>query len=276
MNPTEGEQMNSTFSPADVAAYEHATWSRCAPTYRDGFAALTRGAVDPLLDAAAVGPGTRLLDIGTGTGTVAAAAHQRRASAIGIDFSDTMLSEARRSVPDVDFRAASADALPFDDESFDAVVGNVVLHHLGRPEAALEQAHRVLTRGGRVACTVWAGMETLAAFGVFFAAVEEHAAGTELPHGPLFGVADEPTLMSLFADAGFTDVTIDTVDTTWRMPSIEPLLRALGAWAQLDAFPPRTRQAIETSVRSSATAYETEDGLAIPNPMLLISATRPR
>jgi SAM-dependent methyltransferase len=265
--------MSTTFSPADVAAYEHATWSRCAPTYRNGFATLTTGAVDPLLDAAAVGPDTRLLDIGTGTGSVAAAARQRGASAIGIDFSDTMLSEARRSVPDMDFRTASADALPFDDEAFDAVVANAVLHHLGRPEAALEEAHRVLTPGGRFACTVWAGMETLAAFGVFFAAVEEHAGGTELPHGPLFGVADEPTLTSLFTDAGFTDVTVDTI---WKMPSIEPLLRAFGAWAQIDAFPPQTRQAIETSVRSSAAAYETDDGLAIPNPMLLISATRPR
>lgn len=276
MNTTEGEQMNTTFAPADVAAYEYATWSRCAPTYRDGFAVLTAEAVDPLLDAATVGPDTRLLDIGTGTGTVAAAAHQRGASAIGIDFSDTMLSEARRSSPDVDFRAASADALPFDDESFDAVVANVVLHHLARPDTALEQAHRVLAPGGRIACTVWAGMETLEAFGVFFAAVEEHAGGTELPHGPLFGVADEHTLSSLFTDAGFTDVTIDTVDTTWTMSSIEPLLRAFGAWAQIDAFPPQIRQAIESSVRSAAAAYENDDCLVIPNPMLLISATRPR
>lgn len=267
--------MSTTFAPADVTAYEHATWSRCASTYRDGFAALTTGAVDPLLDAVVVGTDTRLLDVGTGTGIVAAAAQQRGASAIGIDFSDLMLDEARRSFGDVDFRTASADALPFEDGSFDAVVANVVLHHLGRPEAALEEAHRVLAAGGRIACTVWAGMETLEAFGVFFAAVEEHAGGTELPHGPLFGVADEPTLISLFTDAGFTDVTIDTVDTTWRMPSIEPLLRAFGAWAQLDAFPHQTHQAIEASVRSGAIAYATEDGLAIPNPMLLISATKP-
>lgn len=267
--------MSATFTAEDVAAYEHATWSRCAPTYRDGFAALTAEAIQPLL--ASVGPGTRLLDIGTGTGVVAAAAaRQLGASVIGVDFSETMLAEARRSVRGVDFRTASADALPFDDGSFDAVVANVVLHHLGRPEAALAEAHRVLLPGGRIACTVWAGMETLAAFGVFFGAVEEHAGGAELPHGPLFGVADESILSSLFTDAGFTDVTIETVDTTWRMPSIEPLLRAFGAWAQLDTFPTTIRQSIEGSVRSAATAYATGDGFAIPNPMLLISATRPR
>lgn len=266
--------MSTTFTAEDVAAYEHATWSRCAPTYRDGFAALTAEAVQPLLTS--VRPGTRLLDVGTGTGVVAAAARQLGASVVGIDFSDSMLAEARRAVPEVDFRTASAEALPFDDGSFDAVVANVVLHHLGRPAAALEEAHRVLEPGGRITCTVWAGMETLAAFGVFFAAVEEHAGGAELPHGPLFGVADESTLSSLFTDAGFADVTIETVDTTWRMPSVEPLLSAFGAWAQLDAFPPDIRRSIEASVRSAAAEYATGDGLAIPNPMLLISAIRPR
>lgn len=266
--------MGATFTPADVAAFEHATWSRSAPGYEEGFAVLTREAAGPLLKAANVQSGTRLLDVGTGSGVVAAIAREKGADVVGIDFSEPMLVEARRGVPDVEFRTASADNIPFGEASFDAVVANGVLHHLGEPDRALDEAHRVLTDGGRIACTVWAAPETLEAFGLFFAAVEEHAGSAELPHGPLFGVTDDETLSSLFTTAGFSGVEIETIETTWKMPTIDPLLRAFSTWAQLDSFPADTRTAIETSVRGAARAYETEAGLAVPNPMLLIAASK--
>lgn len=266
--------MGTTFTAADVAAFEHATWSRCAPGYEDGFAVLTRGAVGPLLDATGVAAGTEVLDLGTGTGVAAAAIEERGASVIGVDFSEAMIGEARRRLPEIDFRVASADALPFDDGAFDAVVANGVLHHLAEPDRALEEAHRILGEGGRVGCTVWAEPESLEAFGVFFAAVEQHAGGAELPHGPLFGVTDDDALSSLFANAGFTDVTIERVPTIWRMESVDELLRAFGAWAQLDGFPKDVKSAIEDSVRSSARAYVAGDHLEIPNPMLLIAGTK--
>lgn len=266
--------MGTTFTAADVAAYEHATWSRSAPGYEDGFAILTRDAVGPLLDRAEVADGTAVLDVGTGTGVAAAAALQRGASVVGIDFSETMIAEARRILPSAEFRVANAESLPFEDGAFDAVVSNGVLHHLGEPDRALDEAHRVLDGGGRIACTVWAEPESLEAFGLFFGAVEEHAGAAELPHGPLFGVTDGDTLTGLFADAGFSGISIERIRAKWRMKSIDSLLRAFGTWAQLDTFPKDVAAAIEGSVRSAATGYETGDGLEIPNPMLLISADK--
>lgn len=266
--------MATTFTAADVAAFEHATWSRCAPGYEDGFGVLTREGVEPLLDRARVAAASRVLDVGTGTGQVVADAVERGASAVGIDFSEAMISEARRIHPDVEFRVASAESLPFDDGSFDAVVANTTLHHLGEPDRALREAYRTLNSPGRVACTVWAEPESLDAFGVFFAAVEEHAGGAELPHGPLFGVTDPETLAALFTDAGFSDVSIERLPTVWRMESVDSLLRAFRTWAQLDTFPKEIQTSIEASVRSAASAYEKDGGLEIPNPMLLISATK--
>lgn len=266
--------MGTAFTSADVAAFEHATWSRCALNYEEGFALLTREGVEPVLDAAEVRSGDRVLDLGTGTGVVAAAAQNRGAAVTGVDFSEAMLVQARELVPDVEFRTASTDALPFGDASFDAVVANLVLHHLARPEQSLAEAHRVLRPGGRIACTVWAASETLAAFGLFFAAVGEHAGAAELPHGPLFGVTDEDTLASLFTGAGFAEASVRPVPAVWRMPSVDVLLRAFGSWAQLDTFPSAIRNAIEDSVRAGATEYRTGDVLAIPNPMLLIQANR--
>jgi hypothetical protein len=55
--------------------------------------------------------------------------------------------------------------------------------------------------------------------------------------------------------------------------SIDTLLQAFGTWAQLESFPEASRQAIEADVRSAAVRYIDDDGLSIPNPMLLISAT---
>lgn len=267
--------MSTGFSPADITSFKYATWSRCAPGYEEGFANLTREAVDELLAAANIRPGHRVLDIGTGTGVVAKVAGERGAVVQGIDFSEPMVEEARRRVPGAKFQLGSAESLSFHDGAFDAVVANGVLHHLAQPDRALAEACRVLAPSGRIGCTVWADIGSLDAFGLFFAAVEQHAGAAELPHGPLFGVTDEDALSSLFTTAGFRDVKIDTVRTCWKMKSIDTLLRAFGTWAQLDAFPKDTRQAIENSVRSAASGYETKGRVVIPNPMLLISAAKP-
>jgi len=267
--------METTFTPEDVAAFEHATWSRCAPGYDAGFGALTRSAVPTLLAAAGVQSDSRVLDVGTGTGLVAAAARDRGADVVGVDFSEAMLAEARRTVPGVEFREASADGLPFADRSFDAVVANGVLHHLGDPDRALGEALRVLRPGGRLTATVWAAPDTLEAFGLFFAAVAEHAGEADLPHGPLFGVADDETLLGLLERAGFGDNSVQAVAATWSMSSIDVLLQAFGTWAQIDTFPLEIRNAVEESVRAAAGRYETADGLTVPNPMVLLTGARP-
>ena len=109
------------FDPEEVARFENATWSRCAETYSDGFGALVREAVIPLLDEVNVSDGKRVLDVGTGPGLVAAAAAERGADVVGIDFSDAMVAQARRRYPGLDFRKAAGESLPFDAGKFDAV-----------------------------------------------------------------------------------------------------------------------------------------------------------
>ena len=103
----------------------------------------------------------------------------------------------------------------------------------------------------------------------------EHAGEADLPHGPLFGVADEETLVGLLEGAGFRDSSVQAVAATWSMPSIDALLQAFGTWAQIDTFPVEIRNAIEDSVRAAAGRYETADGLTVPNPMVLLSGARP-
>jgi len=262
------------FSAEEVARYEKATWSRCAETYVEGFGALVAEAIVPLLDAAEVTAGQRVLDIGTGPGLVAAAAAERGAEVIGIDFSEPMLAQARRLCPQITFQTAHAESLPFEDQSFDAVLGNFVLHHSGQPERVLLQACRVLCEGGRAAFTVWASLEKLEAFGLFIGTVAELAAYAELPHGPLFGVSDFDVFRQMMNDAGFRDPAVSELPIAWRTASIDSFLGAFSDWADLSAVPREIRDRIEATITERAIAYRSGNTFVMPNPAILISAVK--
>lgn len=85
------------------------------------------------------------LDVGCGTGIISELYPER--DIMGIDISSGMLRHHKGK-----FKLASADSIPFDDNSFDSVVCRSVLHHLHRPEKALDEIVRVLKPGGRFVC----------------------------------------------------------------------------------------------------------------------------
>ena len=103
-------------------------------------------------------PGQTLLDCGCGPGqiTVGLARALEQGRVTGIDLDAKVLEQARRSAADagvtnLEYREAGVLALPFPDESFDAVYFHALLCHLPAPEEALAEARRVLKRGGIVA-----------------------------------------------------------------------------------------------------------------------------
>lgn len=136
--------------------YERRTWAGRAGAFAGSFAKLCAYPVPQLLDAAEVGAGVRVLDVGTGTGTVAAAACERGAKVTAVDAEPSMVELAAPAVPSAEVLTAVLPALPFEDGVFDAVVGNFVLNHVGRPREALAELRRVVRPGGRIALTIWA------------------------------------------------------------------------------------------------------------------------
>lgn len=104
-------------------------------------------------------PGSRLLDLGTGPGTLVALARDERAlpDVIGVDPSIGMLAVAHRALPDIPFAAATAIDLPFRDGTFDAVTANFVIAHFTKLETAMYDVLRVLRPGGRFGATAWGG-----------------------------------------------------------------------------------------------------------------------
>jgi SAM-dependent methyltransferase len=174
--------------PDAFNAFEAAGWEDRALAYDRFFGSTTSQAVEPLLDAASVAAGTRVLDIATGPGYVAGEAARRGASVVGVDVAAAMVALARRLHPGLEFREADAHALPFEDASFDAVVGNFAILHLGRPEEAVAEFARTLAPGGTLALTVWDRPERARFVGVMLDAVAEAGATPpqDVPMGPDF------------------------------------------------------------------------------------------
>jgi demethylmenaquinone methyltransferase/2-methoxy-6-polyprenyl-1,4-benzoquinol methylase len=118
-----------------------------------------------------VRPGDRVLDVATGTGAVAIeVARQWGCDVVGVDQSPEMLAVGRRRVAEaglsdrIDLVEGRAEALPFDDASFDAVTFTYLFRYVGDPAATLRELARVVRPGGRVAMlefglprSVWRG-----------------------------------------------------------------------------------------------------------------------
>jgi SAM-dependent methyltransferase len=264
-------------------AFEADGWEAKAPTYGDFFGRITSRLVDPLLDAAAVGPGVRLLDVATGPGYAAARAAERGAQAVGVDIADGMVSLAKRLHPDLEFRVGDAEDLPFADASFDAVVGNFVLLHLGRPERAASEAARVLAPGGRAALTVWDVPERMRVLGVVLDALGEAGAVTpaDIPVGPpFFRFADDRQFASLLRDQGLEDVEVRTIAFVHPVASLDELWTGVLTGAvrtsalilrQPEDVQLRIRAALEQTVRP----YAVGGILELPVGVKLASGRRP-
>src|SRR4029453_3824073 len=112
-----------------------------------------------VVDLARLQSGESGLDVGCGTGTLAIAAKQRvgpTGTVYGIDASPEMIARARKKARkagvDILFKNRGVETLPFPDESFDAVLSTLMLHHLPREarEQCAREMRRVLKPGGRV------------------------------------------------------------------------------------------------------------------------------
>jgi ubiquinone/menaquinone biosynthesis C-methylase UbiE len=115
-----------------------------------------------LLRQADIQPGSRVLDLGCGTGTLTLMVHQHApgAEVVGLDGDRSILDQARakaHGVPRVRFDAGLSFAMPYPDASFDRVLSSWMFHHLTREDKArtLREVLRVLKPGGELHVADW-------------------------------------------------------------------------------------------------------------------------
>jgi ubiquinone/menaquinone biosynthesis C-methylase UbiE len=206
--------------------FEAAGWSANAAGYGALTGRITARVAGPLLDAAGVAEGARVLDIGCGRGDLCAAAAERGARPVGIDLAAGMVRAAQASHPGVEFVRADAEALPFDDGSFDAVLAAFVVNHLPAPERGATEFRRVVARGGRVAVAMWDRPERVEFLGLLDAAMDAaHVErGLALPPGPeAYRFADDAELRALLEDAGLGAVEIGAVGFRYVVADLDEL-----------------------------------------------------
>lgn len=265
-------------------AFEQAGWenSGVVAKYHEHLSDLTNQSIDVLLEAAAIGSGSRVLDVATGAGYVAGAAAKRGAEVTGVDFSAPQVRMARERYPGLRFEQADAEALPFDPDTFDAVVNAFGMCHFPNPEIALQEAFRVLKHGGRVAFTVWDAPEHAVGFGAVYAAIRAHGSmDVGLPAGPNFFLFSDPEhSMDALVKAGFVSPSCRQVPQVWRVSDPDVIFeavteRTVRAAATVRAQSPGAREAIKAALRETVMTYKRGEYFEVPNPAVLATAVKP-
>ncbi|MEP6739045.1 MAG: class I SAM-dependent methyltransferase [Caldimonas sp.] len=201
-------------------------WGRRA---RD-WSALQEPLVAPAYEAAfahaGLGAGTRLLDVGCGSGFALQMAASRGAALAGIDASAALLEIARERLPEAELQAGEIEELPFASERFDIVSGFNSFQYAGNPVRALAEAKRVTRRGGQVLIVTWGRPEGMEAAQIIT------ALRPLLPPPPpgapgQFALSDETTLRAFAADAGLVVAEVFDTDTPWTYADLDTGLRAL-------------------------------------------------
>jgi len=192
-----------------------------------------------------------------------------------------MVAHARQLHPGIDFREGDAEELPLGNGLFDAAVMNFGILHLGRPERALVEAHRVIRSGGRFAFSVWANPQETIGFGIVLRAVEAYGEPrVVLPEGPpFFRYSDREECTRALLVAGFESPTVVKVKQVWRLAAGDGLFDAMKestvrTAGLLRAQKPTVLEKIRQAIRAETEKYRKGDLVVLPMPALVASAVK--
>src|SRR5688572_8293658 len=267
----------------DFKKLEYDGWQRVAGLYENTWASLTRQFIEPLINYAGINAGMEVLDSACGPGYVAGSLEDIGANATGIGCLSVMVGLAKKNYPGIVFIEGEAQALPFTENSFDAILMNFGILHLPQPQRALEEARRVLRNNGKFAFTVWASPVISKGAGIIREALEKFGRkDIVLPEAPdYFLFTTEAACRKVLAEADFDkdSVTFDTVTVNWHLPDENFLFEAeLNAGvctaSILKQQEEHSLQQIREAVRQKMKEFKTGKGYEIPFAAHIITTSR--
>jgi len=218
-----------------------------------------------IVDAAGLSPGERVLDVACGTGVLAREAATRvspAGSVVGLDCNDGMLDVARHTSPNIDWRLGQAEALPFEDDSFDAVLSQFGLMFFEDRVSALREMRRVLDAGGNLAVAVWDSLDNTPGYaaltGLLQSLFGDHVAeGLRSP----YALGNPEELLSLFVAAGISNAQVRTEKGLARYPSIEAWVHTdVTAWTISDLIDDAQYELLLKTAQKQLKPFEKSDG----------------
>lgn len=256
-------------------------WDLAAADYEALWQQQLAPAQSALLDAAALAPGERVIDVACGTGIVSAAAARAVGASgqvLGVDIAEQMVAAARqRALPQAQFMRRDGEALDgIADASFDVALCALGLMYMPSPERALGEMARVLRPGGRVALAVW-GERARCGWAPVFPIVEAEVASDVCPL--FFRLGQRDTLARLCAEAPFAAVVQQRLPVTLDYADAEQACDAafIGgpvalAWSRFDAA---TRARVRARyVQATLPWRQGDGGYRMPGEFVIASAVR--
>ncbi len=261
-------QLATNVLPANEKAAH--TWSNGGAAY-DRISRQIADAIEHCVDRIRLPPGARVLDVATGTGWTARRLAARGHSVVGVDFAADVLAAARSLSPDtaIDYRVADAEALPFEDDSFDAVVSTFGVMFCARPERAAAELARVCKPGGQLALATWA---TEGGIRDMFSVIVRYLPGQRGPDPSPFAWGDPERLRALFGTA--FDVGIETATSWFRADDGEDAFQQFATGygpvvSLLQSLEPERVQQFHRDFVAFHEQYRTELGILVPRPYVI-------
>ena len=248
------------------------------------------GATGRMLDAVGASEGSRVLDVAAGAGGQTIAAARRvgpGGRVVATDISPTILTYAARAAAEAGLKnveTVEADGEELGDfagAGFDAVISRVGLIYFPDQNKALSGMRNALREGGRIGAVVYSTPEKNEFFSIPVAIIRNRA---QLPPpqpgqpGP-FSLGAPGVLERVFTDAGFRDISVETVPAPLRLSSAAECVRfereSFGALHQmLGGVPEDERAQVWSEIEEALLQFDTGEGFEAPCELLVASGIR--